>query len=54
VSNDDVPTGSGDAIARWQSALRHSAELRAEGGVTLRIPPRRLRRSPFTPGPPRL
>lgn len=35
------------AADRWQSVLALSAELRASGGATLRIPRRRARRSPF-------
>jgi prevent-host-death family protein len=33
--------------ARWRSFLEISAELRAEGGAQLEIPPRTSRRSPF-------
>lgn len=40
-------TAAGRATDRWQMVLALSAELRAEGGTTLRIPSRRPRRSPF-------
>lgn len=33
--------------ARWQAVLDLSAEIRADGGATLRIGPRRARPSPF-------
>jgi len=32
---------------RWRAVLALSAEIREEGGVDLKIPPRRERRSPF-------
>lgn len=35
------------ARARWRKFLAASAELRAQGGGELPIPPRRRRRSPF-------
>ncbi len=33
---------------RWRDLLDLSAEIRDEGGVSLKLPPRRARRSPFT------
>ena len=38
---------AGQASDRWQAVLALSAELRASGGTTLRIPARRPRPSPF-------
>lgn len=32
---------------RWRAVLALSAELRASGGTTLKVPRRRARRSPF-------
>ena len=40
-------TGVEQAGDRWQAVLDLSAEIRADGGATLRIEPRRPRRSPF-------
>lgn len=40
-------TASERSADRWQSVLSLSAELRADGGATLRIPRRQPRRSPF-------
>ena len=36
------------ASNRWRAVLELSAEIRAEGGVALKIPPRSTRRSPFS------
>ena len=35
------------ASDRWRAVLQLSAEIRGEGGATLRVPPRKPRRSPF-------
>lgn len=36
-----------DATARWRAVLELSAEIRGEGGATLKVPARKPRRSPF-------
>lgn len=36
-----------DKVVRWREFLRFSAELRANGGWDLELPPRQPRRSPF-------
>jgi prevent-host-death family protein len=39
--------GAETSADRWRAVLGLSAEIRAEGGVSLQVPRRRPRRSPF-------
>lgn len=47
VDDYQALTERGAAVERWQRLLDTSAAIRAAGGATLVVPPRRPRRSPF-------